>query len=99
MVKRFDVYMCENHGKIRPCVVLSPDEMNDALPYVLVAPITSHERPFPTRVGIRIKGKQGQIALDLIRPAAQLLLKEKIGTLPNGTCLDVSDILKSLFSI
>ena len=99
MVKRFDVYMCENHGKIRPCVVLSPDEMNDALPYVIVAPITSHERPFPTRVGIRIKGKQGQIALDLIRPAAQILLKEKIGTLPNGTCSDVSDILKNLFSI
>ena len=99
MVKRFDVHMCENHGKIRPCVVVSPDEMNTVLPYVLVAPITAHERSFPTRVGIRIKGKQGQIALDLIRPASQILLKEKIGTLPEGTRLEISDILKRLFSI
>ena len=99
MVKRFDVYMCENHAKIRPCVVLSPDEMNGVLPYVLVAPITANERPFPTRVGIRIKGKQGQIALDLMRPAAQVLLKEKIGTIPDTTCLEISDILKRLFAI
>lgn len=99
MVKRFEVYMCENHGKIRPCVVLSPDEMNNALPYVLVAPITAYERAFPTRVGIRIKGKQGQIALDLVRPAAQSLLKEKVGTLPDGTCLEVLDILKRMFTI
>lgn len=99
MVKRFEVYMCENKGKNRPCVIVSPNEMNDSLPYALVAPITAYEHSFPTRVGIRIKGRQGQIALDLIRPAAQVLLKEKIGTIPDGTCLEISDILKRLFAI
>jgi len=99
MVKRFDVYLCESRSKIRPCVILSPDEMNTNLPYAIVAPITTLERSFPFRVGVRLKGKQGQVALDMIRTVWQSALKEKIGTLPENTRASILDILKQLFSL
>ncbi|MDY6407913.1 MAG: type II toxin-antitoxin system PemK/MazF family toxin [Pseudomonadota bacterium] len=99
MVKRFDVYLCDMYSKLRPCVILSPDEMNTALPYVLMAPITTNERLFPSRVGIRLKGRQGQVALDMMRTVLQSSLKEKIGTLPENTRVEISDILKRMFTI
>lgn len=99
MVKRFDVYLCEKNGKLRPCVILSPDEMNGVLPYVLMAPITINERSFPSRVGVRLKGKQGQVALDMMRTLLKSSLKDKIGTLPENTCLEIADILKRMFTI
>ena len=98
MVKRFDVYMSETRA-MRPCVVLSPDEMNNALSYVIIAPITVVERMYPTRVGIRLKGKQGQIALDLMRTIPQTALKEKIGTLSEQTRTEIEALLKRFFAI
>jgi mRNA interferase MazF len=98
MVKRFDVYMCSAKSMHRPCVVLSPDEMNDVLPYAVIAPITKAERFFPTRAGIRLKGQQGQVALDFIRTVPRANLKEKIGTLPENTRTDIIEILNKMFS-
>ena len=99
MVKRFDVYLCEEHAKLRPCVILSPDEMNTVLPYAIMAPITTNERLFPSRVGVRLKGKQGQGALDMMRTILQSSLKDKIGTLPENTRIEIADILKRMFTI
>lgn len=99
MVKRFDVYLCDFKSRRRPCVVISPDEMNENLPYVIMAPITTIERVFPSRVGVRLKGKQGQVALDMMRTVLQSTLKEKMGTLPENTRVEVSDILKRMFSL
>ena len=99
MVKRFDVYLCEYHAKLRPCVILSPDEMNGVLPYALMAPITTNERLFPSRVGVRLKGKQGQVALDMMKTIMQSSLKDKIGTLPENTRQEIADILKRMFAI
>ena len=99
MVKRFDVFLCETKSLSRPCVVVSPDEMNNTLTYTTVAPITTVERIFPTRVGVRLKGKQAQVALDMIRTIPQRVLKEKIGTLPEGTRLEILRILKKMFSV
>ena len=99
MVKRFDVYLCEEHAKLRPCVILSPDEMNTVLPYAIMAPITTNERLFPSRVGVRLKGKQGQVALDMMRTILQSSLKDKIGTLPENTRIEIADILKRMFTI
>lgn len=99
MVKRFDVYACETKNQIRPCVILSPDEMNATLPYVLVAPITTVERLFPCRVGVRLKGKQGQVALDMIRSIWKARLKEKMGTLPDNSRQEIGDILKRMFEL
>ena len=99
MVKRFDVYVCEAKNQNRPCVILSPDEMNAALPYVLVAPITTAERLFPSRVGVRLKGKQGQVALDMIRSIWKVRLKEKMGTLPENSRREIRDILNRMFEL
>ena len=98
MVKRFDVFMCASKDRLRPCVVISPDEMNNTLPYVMVAPITTVERLFPCRVGVRLKGKQGQVALDMIRTVLKTRLKDKIGTLPGNTREEMWDILKKMFA-
>ena len=89
MVKQFDVYLCESKTRQRPCLVLSPDEMNAHLPYVIVAPITTVERIFPCRVGVRL----------MMRTVLKSALKEKMGTLPEKTRLEIADILKQMFSI
>ena len=99
MVKRFDVYMCESKTQLRPCVIISPDEMNATLPYIIVAPITTVERTFPSRVGVRLKGKQGQVALDLCRTILKERLREKMGTLPENSRLEIIDILKRMFTL
>ena len=97
MVKQYDVYICDLHAKKRPCVILSPNEMNDTLPYLLMAPITTNEHLFPSRVGIRIKGKQGQVALDMIQTVLKSSVKEKMGTLPEETRNEIWEILKQMF--
>ncbi len=97
MVARFDVFMCDSRGKAKPCVVVSPNEMNNALPYILVAPITVIERDFPSRVGVRLKGKEGQIALDMLRAMRKTSLIEKIGVLPAETHKPILDLLQKIF--
>jgi len=99
MVKKFDVFFCEVRGTEKPCVVVSPDEMNELLPYVLIAPITSSTRGFPCRIGVKLKGKTGQIALDLIRPLAKEHLIRKIGNLPTTVQEETLKLLKELFCL
>src|SRR5256885_3700420 len=53
--------------KVRPCVVVSPDEMNRHIRTVIVAPMTTKGQPYPTRVRCRFAGKEGQIAVDQLR--------------------------------
>ena len=97
MVKRFDVYMCESKTRLRPCVILSPDEINETLPFVFVAPITSVERSFPSRVGVRLKGRQGQVALDMCRTILKVRLRDKMGTLPENSRTEILDIMRRMF--
>ena len=99
MVKKFDVFFCEAKGNEKPCVVISPDEMNDISPYVLVAPITSVKRNFPFRIGVKLKGQVGQVALDLIRPVAKEHLSKRIGTLPPALHEEILNLLKEFFGI
>ena len=96
MVKKFDVFFCEGKGGEKPCVVLSPDDMNQALPYVLIAPITKLTRGFPCRVGVKLKGQTGQIALDLIRSVPKAQLSKRIGTLPQPLQEEILKLLKEL---
>lgn len=99
MVKRFEVYLCTFRGEIRPCVIISPDEMNETLPYVIIAPITSSEHAFPSRIGVRLKGKQGQIALDMIQTISQDSLLEKLGMIPHEIGFDVLQLTRKMFEI
>ena len=77
MVKRFEVYMGMFQGIEKPCLIVSPDELNEVLPYALVAPITVSSSQLPTRVGIGLRGKKAYIAMDLIQPVNQKDLKLK----------------------
>jgi mRNA interferase MazF len=84
--------------KTRPCLVVSPDEMNRHLRTVIVAPMTSAERPYPTRVSVTFQGKRGQVALDQIRAADRQRLIRKIGTISSKTSLAVSSRLVEMFT-
>ncbi|MHB1174519.1 MAG: type II toxin-antitoxin system PemK/MazF family toxin [Sulfuriferula sp.] len=64
--------------KRRPAVILSPDEMNRSLPVVIVAPITSSKKSWPTRVDVTLSGKAGQIMLDQIRTVDKSRLMKRI---------------------
>lgn len=84
--------------KTRPCVVVSPDVMNRHLRTVMIAPMTSAERPYPTRVPVMFQGKRGQVALDQIRAADRQRLIKKLGIISSRTALAVSDRLIEMFT-
>ena len=83
---------------LKPCLIVSPDEMNEVLPYVMIAPITVASYQFPTRVVIGLKGKKGQIALDMITTVDKTELIRKIGILPTASHTDILGILGKIFS-
>jgi len=84
--------------KTRPCLVLSPDEMNQHLRTVVVAPMTTVVRPYPTRVPIRFQGKQGQVALDQLRAVDRQRLLRKLGSVAASTARAASATLIEMFS-
>lgn len=84
--------------KTRPCLVISPDEMNRHLRTVLVAPMTTVQRPYPTRVSLTFHGKRGQVALDQIRAVDRQRLARKVGKISSATAQAVSTVLVEMFS-
>ena len=84
--------------KTRPCLVISPDEMNRHLRTVLIAPMTTVERPYPTRVSLTFHGKHGQVALDQVRAVDRQRLVRKIGKVSAATAKAVSTVLVEMFS-
>jgi mRNA interferase MazF len=84
--------------KTRPCLIISPDEMNRHLRTLIVAPMTTTQRPYPTRVSLRFAGKQGQVALDQLRAIDQQRLVKKLGTVSPKVAARVSSILVEMFT-
>ena len=84
--------------KTRPCLVISPDEMNQHLQTVIVAPMTTVTRPYPTRVALRFQGKRGQVAVDQLRAVDRQRLVRKLGTVSASTARVVSATLLEMFS-
>ena len=84
--------------KTRPCVVISPDEMNQHLRTVVVAPMTTVKRPYPTRVSVRFQGKSGQVAVDQLRAVDRQRLLKRLGRISPGTAQDVCGTLVEMFS-
>jgi len=84
--------------KTRPCLVISPNEMNGYLQTVIVAPMTTTQRPYPTRVGITFQGKRGQVALDQIRTVDRARLVRKLGRASPRTTQSVSAVLVEMFT-
>jgi mRNA interferase MazF len=84
--------------KTRPCLVISPDEMNRFLRTVIIAPMTTAVRPYPTRVAVRFQGKRGQVALDQLRAVDQQRLVRMLGEVSEKTAQDVSATLLEMFA-
>ena len=104
-VARFEVYgvrLDPTHGseirKTRPCVVISPDEMNRHLRTVIVAPMTSQGRPYPSRVPVMFAATAGHIVLDQIRTVDRSRLVRRLGSLDEATARRVLDVLAALFA-
>jgi mRNA interferase MazF len=84
--------------KTRPCVIISPNEMNTHISTVIIAPLTSKLRNYPTRVPCRVEGKQGQIVLDQIRTVDKLRLIKRIAALNKPTQNKIISKLIEMFS-
>ncbi len=105
MFSRFDVYYVNldptigsEIKKTRPCVIISPNEMNNNIATIIVAPLTSKLRNYPTRIPCKVEGKQGQIVLDQIRTVDKARLIKKIGTINKVTRTKVLNVLREMFS-
>jgi|SRR6185312_1975026 mRNA interferase MazF len=84
--------------KTRPCLIISPDEMNQHLRTIVVAPMTTVSRPYPTRVPVRFQGKTGQVAVDQLRAVDRQRLIKRLGRVPTMTAEVVTDRLLEMFS-
>ncbi len=83
--------------KTRPCVVVSPDELNAHLQTVLVAPLTSAGGPYPFRISCRFQGKSGFIVLDQIRTVDRERLARRLGSLSEREFNGVLGVLREMF--
>jgi mRNA interferase MazF len=104
-VKRFEVYLVNldptvgsEIKKSRPCLVISPDELNRFIATVIVAPMTTKGRDYPSRVPCVFQGKQGQVVLDQIRTVDKTRLVKRLGKVGQQTQSDVLSVLAELFS-
>lgn len=84
--------------KTRPCVVISPDELNSHLRTVIVAPMTTKGAPYPWRVSTRFKNKEGTVAIDQLRTVDRERLVKRLGALPNETLRQVLARLGEMFA-
>jgi mRNA interferase MazF len=103
-INRFEVWMINldptqgsEINKTRPCLVISPDEVNHNLNTVIVAALTSTRKPYPSRVNCVFEGKPGQVALDQIRSVDKTRFLRKLGVLEDTTCQQVCLVLQELF--
>lgn len=106
VVRRFDVYLIALNPakgseirKTRPCLVVSPDEMNTHIATVIVAPMTTKGRAYPTRISCAFQGKRGQIVLDQIRTVDKTRLLKRLGAISPGAQSKVLDTLRELFAL
>ena len=105
VVNRFDVYLVNldptigsEIQKTRLCLIISPDEMNHHIATVIIAPLTSKGRDYPTRVNCRFEGKDGQIILDQIRTVDKGRLVKKLGRITDKTRNEVLAVLLEIFA-
>jgi mRNA interferase MazF len=105
VIERFQIFLVQldpatgaETAKTRPCVVVSPDELNRAVSTVIIAPMTTVCRGWPTRVAVAFQGKTGEIALDQLRAVDKVRLVKRLGKLDSATADAVLDTLGELFA-
>ena len=105
MTERFAVYLVNldptvgsEIEKTRPCVVISPDEMNRHIRTVIVAPMTTKGKAYPTRIACTFQGKRGEIVLDQIRTVDKTRLVRQLGRVDSRTRGRILDTLQEMFA-
>ena len=103
-VRRFDVFLVgldptigSEIQKTRPCLVVSPNELNEHIATAIVAPMTTRGRRYPTRMPCNFMGREGQIVLDQLRTVDKSRLVRRLGRIDRLTGQDVLDALAELF--
>ena len=105
VAKRFDVFLVNldptigsEIKKTRPCLVVSPDEMNRHLRTVVVAPMTTKGKTYPSRVSCRFQGKAGFVVLDQIRTVDRARLIKRLGRISSKASASVLEVLQEMFA-
>ncbi len=105
VIQRFEIYLVnldptveKEIQKTRPCLVISPDEMNSYIATVIIAPMTTKGREYPTRVKCRFGGKDGQIVIDQLRTIDKSRLVKKLGKISPKTQKEVVSVLMEMFT-
>ncbi len=102
-VEQYHIYLIEldptvGHElkKTRPCVVISPDEMNRWIGTVIIAPMTTKSHDYPSRVPLQFQGKSGWIVLDQIRTVDKRRLRAELGKISANTIVQVKQVLSEM---
>lgn len=105
MVNRFDVYLVnldaepsKDAKNTRPCVVISPDEMNRNITNVIIAPLSTATAKYPTRISVNFLNNERMIVLDQIRTVDKVRLVKKIGEIEKGVQKETLERLQELFA-
>jgi mRNA interferase MazF len=105
VIRRFEVYLVNldptvgrEIQKSRPCLVISPDEMNAHIATIIVAPMTTRGRDYPSRVPCQFQGKDGQVVLDQIRTVDKSRLVKRMGILDSRVQKQVLVTLAEMFA-
>jgi mRNA interferase MazF len=104
-VRRGDVFLVsldpargDEIQKTRPCVVVSPDELNSYLRTFIVAPLTTGGHPYPFRISCRFEGRSGHVVIDQIRTVDRERLARRLGKLSPSTLGRILAILQEMFT-
>jgi mRNA interferase MazF len=105
MVSRFDIYLVnldpEPSGdakNTRPCVVISPDEMNRNIEHVIIAPLSSASTDYPTRIKVDFLNNARAVVLDQVRTVDKVRLVKKIGSVDKDRRVDILKCLAEMFA-
>ena len=92
-----DPTMVSEIKKTRPCVIVSPDEMNKHLNTIVIAPMTTNMKRYPTRVSIEHDGKKGMIVIDQIHTVDKIRILKILGKLTKSEIKKCKEVIKETF--
>jgi mRNA interferase MazF len=82
--------------KTRPCLIISPNEMNFSIKTIIIAPMTTSSHKYPTRVKINFQKKKGRVVLDQLRTVDRARLVKKLGTIKNNEIEKIKSVLQEM---
>jgi len=103
VIRQYEVYLISldptiGHEikKVRPCVIISPDEMNKNISTIIITPMTTQSHLYPTRISLKFAGKDAWIVLDQLRTVDRKRLIKKLGKIDQKTINQVKAIIKEM---